>query len=587
MIKKITDFFDKNTRENFFIRLFSAWSITGIINFFTTSASIEKIESVKSISLISSALMFISAYILISVFSHKSTNTDVDGWTFAISTLTYLGAIAMFSSNQYYCLAILFPALLSTVYTVRRFSFNKNIIEPSGKFVFGFSMGCGIFVTAFMALIGASRYLCFATPNFDFGIFSQMFYYLKTEFVPLTTCEREKLLSHFAVHLSPIYYVLLPLYFIFPSPLTLQISQALLLGSALIPLYLIAKHYKLSNKLVLLLMIAAAFYPALSAGTLYDFHENAFLPPLILWMLYFAEKEKFVPMYIFAGLTLATKEDAAIYVAFIALYFIFSGRQKKHGFIMFFLSVIYFAFAVFILRNYGDGAMTGRFDNFITDQNLGLVDVIITIFKNPAYLLSQCMSDEKLLFVLFMMLPLGFLPILSKKWSQFILIGPLVLINLMSTYQYQHSIYFQYVYGTLAVLFYLAVINLSSAPANLKKYIAPAAVVFSVIMFAFSLSPKLTYVNRLSVNKEDYTRIRSALNTIEEDASVLSTTFFMPYLSQRKEIYEIEYCVKDTDYVVIDLRYPSADENREKIDMEKYKLTLKENGLVEIYSKIK
>lgn len=587
MIKKFTDLFHSSLHENFFIRLFSAWSITGIFNFFITSEPLEKIEAVQSINLISSVIVFIASYILITAFSLKSEKVDVDGWFFAVSTLTYLGIIAMFSTNQYYCLAILFPALLSTVYTIRRFSQKKNILEPSRKFVFGFSLGCIIFVTAFTALIGVSRYLCFATPNFDFGIFSQMFYYLKTEFVPLTTCEREKLLSHFAVHLSPIYYVLLPLYFIFPSPVTLQVSQALLLGSALIPLYLIAKHYKLSNKLTLCLMIAASFYPALAAGTLYDFHENAFLPLLILWLLYFAEKGKHIPMYVFMVLTLTVKEDAAIYVAFIALYFIFSGRKKLHGSIMFFSSVIYFVFAVFILKNYGDGAMTGRFSNFITNQDLGLADVIITIFKNPAYFISQCMSDEKLLFILFMMLPLGFLPVLSKKWSQFILLGPLVLINLMSTYQYQHSIYFQYVYGTLAVLFYLAVINLSAAPQNIRKFIAPAAAVFSIIMFIFSLSPKLTYVNRLSVNREDYVRIRAALDTIDEDASVLSTTFYIPYLSQRKEIYEIEYCVKDTDYVVIDLRYPSADENRQKIDMTKYELTLEEKGLVEIYSKIK
>ena len=254
---------------------------------------------------------------------------------------------------------------------------------------------------------------------------------------------------------------------------------------------------------------------------------------------------------------------------------------------MFLSSIIYFVFAVSYLKAFGEGAMTGRFDNFITDENLGLADVIITIFKNPAYFISQCISAEKLLFILFMLLPLAFLPILSKKWSQFILAGPLILINLMSEYPYQHSIYFQYVYGTRAVLFYLSVMNIAYAPKNLKKYLAPAAAVFSVIIFAFSITPRLNYVNRLDVNREDYVKIRAALDTIEDDASVLSSTFYIPYLSQRKEIYEIEYCVKDTDYIVIDTRYASADENREKIDMTNYELVLEEENLVEIYSEIK
>lgn len=586
-MQKLIHFFDKNTRESFLIRLFSAWSIMGIANYLTVSGSVEKIESVKNTSFIFSVILFIASYTLITLLSIVFRKIDIDGIAFASSSLLYLGFAAMFSTNQYYCLALLFPAALSCIYTVRRFQQKKSTFEPTKNFTVIFSVCVAVLSTSVIALIGVSRYLCFATPNFDFGIFAQMYYYLKTEFIPMTTCEREKLLSHFAVHLSPVYYLLLPVYFIFDTPLTLQVAQAVILGSALIPLYLLMKHFRLSNKVIVLMMVAFAFYPAVTGGTMYDFHENCFLLPFILWLLYFAEKEKHIPMYIFMLLTFSVKEDAPVYIAFIALYFLFSGRKKLHGIVMFLSSIIYFVFAVTILKTFGEGAMTGRFDNFITDENLGLADVIITIFKNPAYFISQCISEEKLLFILFMLLPLAFLPILSRKWSQFILAGPLVLINLMSDYPYQHSIYFQYVYGTIAVFFYLAILNLADNPKNMRKYLASLSAVFSVIIFAFSISPKLTYVNRLDVNREDYVKIRTALDTIEEDASVLSTTFYLPYLSQRKEIYEIEYCVKDTDYVVIDTRYASADANREKIDMTKYELILEVDKLVEIYSKIK
>ena len=587
MIKKIIDYFDKDTRENFMVRLFTAWSITGIINFMNVPGKFIELQTTNNISLSLSITYFVLSYVIITLLSHCFKKSDIDGWFFAISTLTYLTLIATFNASQYYCLAVVFVALLSVVYSVKRFTKNKNVVEPSKKTTLALMIPIVLIPIFVIGLIGVCRYLSFATPNFDFGIFSQMFYYMKTELVPLTTCEREKLLSHFAVHLSPVYYLILPFYFIFPSPITLQIAQTVILGSALIPLYLLARHYKLSNKCTILIMIAAAFYPALAGGTMYDIHENAFLLPFILWIFYFAEKNKNIPMYIFMLLTFSVKEDAAIYVAFIALYFIFSGKKKLHGSVMFLSSIIYFVFAVTILKKYGEGAMTGRFDNFITDPDKGLVDVIITIFKNPAYFLSQCLTAEKLLFVLFMLLPLGCLPVLSRKWSQFILIGPLFLINLMSNYTYQHSIYFQYVYGTMAVFFYLAVINIPSLPKNLKQYLVPSAAVFSIMMFAFSMTPRLNYVERVGVNKEDYVKIRAALDTIEDDASVLSTTFYIPYLSQRKEIYEIEYCIVDTDYIVLDTRFESADKNRLKIDMSKYELILEEKDLVEIYAKIK
>ncbi len=586
MLSKIICFFDSERRENFFIRLFSAWSITGIFNYMTISGLPESIETVKSTNLLTSIAVFLVSYIALTILSLVFRKSETDTYAFAVSTLVYLGLVSMFSNNRYYCLALLFPAALSCIYTVRKLSAKKSVIEPTKKFTSVFALIVGIFITALISLIGVSRYLSFGTPNFDFGIFAQMYYYLKTEFVPLTTCEREKLLSHFAVHLSPVYYLLLPVYFVFDSPITLQVSQAVILGSALIPLYLLMRHFKFSNKVTLLMIIAFAFYPALAGGTMYDFHENCFLLPFILWMLYFAEKEKHIPMYIFMCLTFSVKEDAAVYVAFVALYFLLSGRKKLHGAVMFLSSVAYFVFAVSFLKAFGEGAMTGRFDNFITDPDAGLLDVFVTIFKDPAYFISQCISEEKLLFIFFMLLPLALLPLLSKKWSQFILVGPLVLINLMSDYTYQHSIYFQYVYGTMAILFYVAILNVKDMPKNIKKYLVPLATIFSVIIFTFSITPRLNYVTRLDANREDYVKIRAALDTIEDDASVLSTTFYIPYLSQRKEIYEIEYCVRDTDYIVIDTRYASADENREKIDMTKYELVLEEENLVEIYSKI-
>ncbi len=70
---------------------------------------------------------------------------------------------------------------------------------------------CGIFLI-FACAWTVGRIFTFSTPTYDFGIFSQMFYYMKETGMPLTTVERDGLLSHFNVHMSPIYYLLLPFY---------------------------------------------------------------------------------------------------------------------------------------------------------------------------------------------------------------------------------------------------------------------------------------------------------------------------------------------------------------------------------------
>ena len=90
MIKKLINFFDKDTREDFLIRLFSAWSITGIFNYMTVSDKAESLDFARNVNLIFSILFFIASYALVTTLSVCFRKTDVDGIVFSASTLTYL-----------------------------------------------------------------------------------------------------------------------------------------------------------------------------------------------------------------------------------------------------------------------------------------------------------------------------------------------------------------------------------------------------------------------------------------------------------------------------------------------------------------
>lgn len=119
-----------------------------------------------------------------------------------------------------------FILLLSCLWAILLYYYN---VRGWLRFKKRFTKKKGVLLIATAALIffvvvggsGLLRYLTFRCPNYDFGIFSHMFYNMKNSFQPLTTCERDGTLSHFAVHLSPILYVLLPVYFVFSSPITL------------------------------------------------------------------------------------------------------------------------------------------------------------------------------------------------------------------------------------------------------------------------------------------------------------------------------------------------------------------------------
>ena len=128
---------------------------------------------------------------------------------------------------------------------------------------------------SFTAGMTVLRYRLNYSPAYDFGIFSQMYYYLDKCLQPLTTVERDGLLSHFAVHLSPIFYALLPFYKLVPRPETLLVLQALLVISGLIPLCLLARALKCTRPQILCFGLVYCAYPAFMGGCFYDFHDDS------------------------------------------------------------------------------------------------------------------------------------------------------------------------------------------------------------------------------------------------------------------------------------------------------------------------
>ena len=236
-------------------------------------------------------------------------------------------------------------------------------------------------------------------------------------------------------------------------------------------MFLICRQLKLSNVKTTVISFLYLLYPAMSSGSFYDFHENAFLAPLILWTLYFSHKKKWyntLLMFVFAFLVLSVKEDAAIYVAFIALYMIIGRRRYVTGAFMFAVSVAYFFFAIWMIAYFQQGMTLGAEGNMlgsrfahIIGSGAGFSELIKVLILNPSLYIVKSLNINKLIYILNMFLPLAFLPIITRKPSRWILLGPLYILNIVPDYSPQHDIGYQYSFGSGALLIYLAALNLS------------------------------------------------------------------------------------------------------------------------------
>lgn len=530
---------------------------------------------------------------LAAAFGHRY---ETDSWALLLgATVCVVKWLSDYDGeNQFlFLLAVLVAYTLFLVYFLHK---NCDLLakwKPGKRTLIVTAAVCGLIGGGVIAGFTCLRYMTFSSPNFDFGLFCQMFHYMKKEGLPLITCERNVLLSHFVVHLSPIYYLILPFYAIFPSPLTLQIAQAVVIASGVIPAYLLCRHFKLGGKATMLVCLIYSFFPALAGSCFYDMHENFFLAPILLWLFWCFEEKKTIPMYICAVLLLMVKEDAAVYLVLFALYIILSRKQFKHGAIMAGMALVWFGIAMTILTKtsaywaeyYAElgetanpsisGPMVNRFDNLMANKEDGLLGALRTALINPGYLLTQLFTTsgngwEKFIYVFQMILPVGFIPFCTRKPSRWLLLTPW-LLNLLTMYQYQYNIGFQYHFAISAFLVYAMIQNIPELKTPTRRGLLAFGAAACCCLYIVTVLPKLTYYSeRWENGKENYRYMDEILDEIPEDASLCVSSMLLAHVHDRDVLYEVGYNTKtvngekvpihdDVDYIVFDQRYNNTD----------------------------
>ena len=556
-----------------FRRLFLSW-LTGVtVTYLLLHPSERSLAGLSALSGASVPTLCLTALVVFCTLQYLSVRFATMKWErWALCGVFGIFAAASLVASfhmAYLVLCILVLGLL-VVYGLKGWDSSPALFTVQTKTNYVYHTAAAILAVAFFSFVSAwtvYRVKCFWTPSYDMGIFSQMFHNMKTTGLPMTTLERDGMLSHFQVHVSPIYYLFLPFYAIVPRPETLQVLQAAVLASSVIPLWKLCglKNYSGLSKCLLCALIL--FYPALSGGTSYDIHENCFLTPLILWLLYGLEKGSVSLTAVSAVLTLCVKEDAPVYVAVAGLYWLVkillspSENFKKELLVSAALLVGalgWFWGATTYLAAYGDGVMTYRYENFMFDGGSSLFTVIKAVLLNPLKALYECVDKEKLEFISQTMLPLLALPFLTRRYERYILLIPYLLVNLMSDYIYQHNIFFQYTFGSTAFLFYLLVVNLGDLQIPWVRLGALAgAALLAAVTFFRVVYPEGRQVIDLYHDYEEYYRgVAQALDTIPDDVPVAATTFYTVHLSDREILYDVKYCSKqhilEAEYVAVD-----------------------------------
>ena len=466
---------------------------------------------------------------------------------------------------------------LRSVATEKKPTEKKPLSPVGGRIAAGVCAGVGLVLTLFLLL---SSYLSFTTsPSVSTGVYVQLLESLKG-FSFDTTLEFGETVSHMAAHISPIFLVYLPFYALIPSPVTVMVLQTVAVYSAVIPLWLIARRKGLSPALSAVICGLLCFFPAVWGGAAGSVHEYALLLPLLLWLLWSLEARRGILPWVFALLILCVRETCAIHLLAVGLYHVSTveGREdapkaRRRGLLLMGISVAYFIAAMALLTHLGKGTLITRFSNVTGIYGTSFTTLLREIFYNPAIALYEMLAEAKLHYLLCLLLPLGLIPLCTKKKAGLVFLLPLLSLNLLSDFPYHFSLDYPYSFGVAAFSLFLTVdalagLSVRSDKAILTRRLVTLAMCFTLIVGVFRLADYSLFTEYTLTGQEEVASMTDLLASVEEDASVSASGRLIPSLADREEVYYLHQG-QLTEYVVIDLREEWAVDSDAKYN-EKY-----------------
>ena len=446
--------------------------------------------------------------------------------------------------NLYGAIGVALVTIVIVAYAVSKIK-SMSFFENRQWWIYtAVALVAAVVMILYISVCSICNHRMFRTGAVDFGLFVQSFNSLADNLTAVNSCERDVLMSHFNIHASYIFYLVLPIFKIFPFEETLFVLQAIGAMAGIVPLMLILKRRNFKGLSMLAMGLGYVLSISLIAPCFYDFHENAFLPTLLMWVLWAADTKRYIPFYIFSALTCIVKEDAPLFIICIGLYVFFEQKGDKnrfHGLIATFVSCAYMLFITAWLTENGDGQnMTWwRFGHLMLVYEQSMVDVLINALRNPGYLFSTLVTAATLPFLVQVMLPLLFTPFFTKKIHRFLLMVPFILTNLVigAHYKYAGEIGYQYIFGPATLLIFMSVINVDDMSSSTRRNIPILVFAASVVFYAGYGSFGSNYYTDYQENKAYYTQMDDALDRIPEDAVIAGNSVYIAHLCDRKEVY--------------------------------------------------
>lgn len=177
---------------------------------------------------------------------------------------------------------------------------------------------CGFMVLGALGYLSVARYRGYNVLMSDLGRMSQAVW-SGTQGEPLLFTSSDGPTSRLGLHVEVIYFLLVPLYALFPSPITLLIIQAALFTAGGLAVYRLARRHLDHALAALAVAVIYWFYPVAQTAVLFDFHGDTVAMPLLLFAVEALDRRAWKAYALWLALALMCKFYVAAPVAALGI----------------------------------------------------------------------------------------------------------------------------------------------------------------------------------------------------------------------------------------------------------------------------
>jgi uncharacterized membrane protein len=381
-------------------------------------------------------------------------------------------------------------------------------------------------------------YLAYDVARLDLGDMVQAIWSTSHgRFLEITTTSGQEAVR-LGSHVDPFLALLVPLWWVWPSPMMLIVFQVVAVAAGALPVYWLARKH-LSERAAVHFAFAYLLYPAVqfnALGIANSFHPVSIAIPLILFAIWFLDEERLVWFAVFALLAASTKEEIAASVGCLGLWYAFRRKRWGVGLSIFGLgltvSLVNFLVILPHFSPKGESPFAGRYEQ-VGGTPRGILH---TAFTDPVAIVQAVATWHKLLYVVLLFVPFLGLWLLEPL----LLLGaiPDLLINLLSAKPEQTTIYWQYTAGIVPFVIAASIVG----AAKWRRGPDPVSLATVVVVGCIALfSPiyRIAVTDLAHVRPSDPMRAAKAhaLGMIPSGVPVSASNQLAGLLSERRFIY--------------------------------------------------